>query len=81
MIGKAPPLITNRSSVAGVITGVGFLGAGSITRQEGYVAGLTTVATMWMWRRSASRSGWRVRVAGASTTAAGPFGRYRPGSG
>jgi putative Mg2+ transporter-C (MgtC) family protein len=28
--------------VHGVITGVGFLGAGSIMRQEGYVAGLTT---------------------------------------
>jgi putative Mg2+ transporter-C (MgtC) family protein len=32
----------------GVITGVGFLGAGSIMRQEGYVHGLTTAASVWM---------------------------------
>lgn len=32
----------------GVVTGVGFLGAGSILRQEGYVAGLTTAASIWM---------------------------------
>ena len=34
--------------VHGVITGVGFLGAGSILRQEGYVAGLTTAASIWI---------------------------------
>jgi putative Mg2+ transporter-C (MgtC) family protein len=34
--------------VHGVITGVGFLGAGSIMRQEGYVAGLTTAASIWI---------------------------------
>jgi len=27
---------------------VGFLGAGSILRQEGYVHGLTTAASVWM---------------------------------
>lgn len=34
--------------VHGVITGVGFLGAGSIMRHEGYVAGLTTAASIWI---------------------------------
>ena len=35
--------------VHGVITGVGFLGAGSILRTtEGYVHGLTTAASIWM---------------------------------
>jgi putative Mg2+ transporter-C (MgtC) family protein len=34
--------------VHGVITGVGFLGAGSILRTEGYVHGLTTAASVWM---------------------------------
>ena len=34
--------------IHGVITGVGFLGAGSIMRQEGYVHGLTTAASIWM---------------------------------
>jgi putative Mg2+ transporter-C (MgtC) family protein len=34
--------------IHGVITGVGFLGAGSILRHEGYVHGLTTAASVWM---------------------------------
>jgi putative Mg2+ transporter-C (MgtC) family protein len=34
--------------IHGVITGVGFLGAGSILRQEGYVHGLTTAASIWI---------------------------------
>ena len=34
--------------IHGVITGVGFLGAGSIMRQDGYVQGLTTAASVWM---------------------------------
>ena len=34
--------------IHGVVTGVGFLGAGSIMRQEGWVHGLTTAASIWM---------------------------------
>ena len=34
--------------IHGVVTGVGFLGAGSIMRQEGFVHGLTTAASIWM---------------------------------
>jgi putative Mg2+ transporter-C (MgtC) family protein len=34
--------------IHGVITGVGFLGAGSIMRTEGFVFGLTTAASVWM---------------------------------
>jgi len=34
--------------IHGVITGVGFLGAGSIIRTQGYVHGLTTAASIWM---------------------------------
>jgi len=34
--------------IHGVITGVGFLGAGSIMRHEGYVHGLTTAASVWI---------------------------------
>jgi putative Mg2+ transporter-C (MgtC) family protein len=32
---------------AGVVVGIGFLGAGTILRQEKTVAGLTTAATIW----------------------------------
>ena len=34
--------------VAQIVAGVGFLGAGSIMRTEGYVHGLTTAASVWM---------------------------------
>jgi len=34
--------------IHGVVTGVGFLGAGSILRQEGFVHGLTTAASIWI---------------------------------
>lgn len=33
---------------AGVVTGVGFLGAGAIIRERAGVLGLTTAATIWM---------------------------------
>lgn len=32
---------------AGVVTGIGFLGAGVILRDQGSVVGLTTAATLW----------------------------------
>ena len=34
--------------VAGVVTGIGFLGAGAIIRARGDVHGLTTAATIWL---------------------------------
>lgn len=34
--------------IHGVITGVGFLGAGSILHQQGFVRGLTTAASVWV---------------------------------
>jgi len=34
--------------IHGVVTGVGFLGAGTIMRQEGFIHGLTTAASVWM---------------------------------
>jgi putative Mg2+ transporter-C (MgtC) family protein len=33
---------------AGIVTGVGFLGAGAIFRDAGHVTGLTTAATIWL---------------------------------
>ena len=34
--------------IAGVITGIGFLGAGAIIRAGGDIHGLTTAATIWL---------------------------------
>jgi putative Mg2+ transporter-C (MgtC) family protein len=33
---------------AGIVTGIGFLGAGAILRDAGHVKGLTTAATIWL---------------------------------
>ncbi len=33
---------------AGIVTGIGFLGAGVIIRQEGHIRGLTSAATIWI---------------------------------
>ena len=33
--------------IAGIVTGIGFLGAGTIFRAENHVKGLTTAASMW----------------------------------
>ena len=33
---------------AGVVTGVGFLGAGAILQRQGGIEGLTTAATIWV---------------------------------
>ena len=38
----------NPQVAAGVVTGIGFLGAGVILRERGQVAGLTTAATIWI---------------------------------
>ena len=48
VIAFAGPNLDSTRIIHGVITGVGFLGAGSILRQEGYVHGLTTAASVWM---------------------------------
>lgn len=37
-----------RPIIAGIVTGVGFLGAGVIMREGGKVTGLTTAATIWL---------------------------------
>jgi len=33
---------------AGIVTGIGFLGAGIIMQKEGHIEGLTTAAGLWM---------------------------------
>ncbi|NJN82883.1 MAG: MgtC/SapB family protein [Caldilineaceae bacterium] len=38
----------NPQVAAGVVTGVGFLGAGAISRQHGTLSGLTTASTIWV---------------------------------
>ncbi|MBI4286903.1 MAG: MgtC/SapB family protein [Chloroflexi bacterium] len=42
------PLADTSRVAAGIVVGVGFLGAGSIMRRGGEVTGLTTAATIWV---------------------------------
>ena len=55
---------------AGVVAGIGFLGAGAIMRRgEGVVAGLTTAATIWVVAAIGLAAGSGLYLASAVTTA------------
>ena len=56
---------------AGVVTGIGFLGAGAIIfrSSDGYVTGLTTAATMWAVGGIGMAVGAGLYIAAAITTA------------
>ncbi len=45
---------------AGVVTGIGFLGAGVILRDQGSVVGLTTAATLWATAAIGLTTGYRM---------------------
>jgi putative Mg2+ transporter-C (MgtC) family protein len=42
------PGFTQTRIASNIVTGIGFLGAGAIIREEGRIAGLTTAATIWL---------------------------------
>ena len=55
---------------AGIVTGIGFLGAGAIIRREqGVVAGLTTAATIWVVAAIGLAAGAGLYVVSAVATA------------
>lgn len=53
---------------ANVVTGVGFLGAGVILREQGRVAGLTTAATVWTTAAVEIAVGYGMYVIGGLTS-------------
>jgi putative Mg2+ transporter-C (MgtC) family protein len=54
---------------AGIVTGIGFLGAGAIIRREGaLVAGLTTAATIWVVAAIGLAAGAGLYIVSAVTT-------------
>jgi putative Mg2+ transporter-C (MgtC) family protein len=64
---------------AGVVVGVGFLGAGTILRQERGVAGLTTAATIWAVAAVGVAIGSGLYVVGAVAAAIVPLAlRFLP---
>jgi putative Mg2+ transporter-C (MgtC) family protein len=42
------PGFTRTRIAANIVTGIGFLGAGAIVREQGRIGGLTTAATIWL---------------------------------
>lgn len=42
------PGFTQTRIAANIVTGIGFLGAGAIVREQGRIGGLTTAATIWL---------------------------------
>ena len=55
--------------IAGVVTGIGFLGAGTIIRQGDWVRGLTTAASVWFVAGVGLASGLGLMVTAAGATA------------
>ncbi|TMQ69776.1 MAG: MgtC/SapB family protein [Candidatus Eisenbacteria bacterium] len=57
--------------IHGIVTGIGFLGAGTILRHEGMVLGITTAATIWVVAAVGAAVGVRAyALAGVSTALA-----------
>jgi len=54
--------------VHGIVTGVGFLGAGSILRHEGFVLGLTTAASIWTVAAIGAAVGVRAYILAVAST-------------
>lgn len=54
---------------AGVVTGIGFLGAGVIVRDRGTIAGLTTAATLWATASVGLAVGYGMYLLGALVAA------------
>ncbi|BAU49691.1 magnesium transporter MgtC [Sulfurifustis variabilis] len=59
---------TDPTRAANVVTGVGFLGAGVILREQGRVAGLTTAATIWATAAVGLAVGYGMYVIGVLTS-------------
>jgi putative Mg2+ transporter-C (MgtC) family protein len=57
--------------IAGVVTGIGFLGAGTIIRQGDWVRGLTTAASVWFVAGIGIAAGQGLYVIAAGATAIG----------
>ena len=45
---RMDPGFTQTRVAANIVTGIGFLGAGAIIREQGRIGGLTTAATIWL---------------------------------
>lgn len=54
---------------AGVVTGIGFLGAGVIVRDQGNITGLTTAATLWATASVGLAIGYGMYLLGALVAA------------
>ena len=54
---------------AQVVTGIGFLGAGAILREQGTIRGLTTAATIWVVAAIGMAAGFGAYVLAAGCTA------------
>lgn len=65
LIAAHVPDRTNPHVIAsGVVTGIGFLGAGVILREKGEIVGLTTAATLWATASSGLAVGYGMYVVG-----------------
>jgi len=69
-----PPVFQSADSTriaAGVVTGIGFIGAGSIIATKGHVRGVTTAASLWLVAAIGMAIGMGGYVIAAVSTVAG----------
>ena len=70
-VGGVPLGLDVARLVAGVVTGIGFLGAGTIIRQGDWVRGLTTAASVWYVAGIGIAAGLGLYIIAAGATAMG----------
>jgi len=58
---------------AGILTGIGFLGAGTILRHENFVRGITTAATLWLVTVLGPAFGSGSKLSGADRSSSSGF--------
>lgn len=71
VLAASSPTFDASRIIHGIVTGVGFLGAGTIMRHDGMVLGITTAATIWVVAAIGAAVGVRAyALAGVSTVLA-----------
>lgn len=65
---SAFPAAASASVASGIVTGIGFLGAGTILHKESRVEGLTTAAGLWMTAAIGMAAGLHYYILAAAST-------------
>ncbi len=68
-VALAGPHVDETRIAAQVVTGIGFLGAGAILREQGDIKGLTTASSVWVAAAIGMAAGFRLFILASLATA------------